>query len=94
MTKENGTSISDPNEILDEEAQFFKSIYESKNSNPELDQFKFFFQGENITPLEKDESDSYEGLSTLEECANVLKSFSNDKAPGSHGLTMEFYKFV
>ena len=93
MTKENGTSISDPMEILDEEANFFKRIYESKNTNPELDQFKFFFQRENITPLEKEESDSCEGLLSLEECANVLKSFSNDKTPGSDGLTVEFYRF-
>ena len=87
VTKENGTSISDPKEILDEEANFFKRIYESKNTNPELDQFKFFFQCENITPLEQEESDSCEGLLSLEECANVLKSFSNDKTPGSDGLS-------
>ena len=93
VTKENGTSISDPKEILDEEANFFKRIYESKNTNPELDQFKFFFQCENITPLEKEESDSCEELLSLEECANVLKSFSNDKTPGSDGLTVEFYRF-
>ena len=33
------------------------------------------------------------GLLTLEECAKVLSNFSNDKKPGSDGLTIEFYQF-
>ena len=93
LKKQNDTTISCPKEILEEEANFFSQLYETKNLDPNQDQFKSFFVSEGITPLESEKSDSCEGLLTIEECTKVLSSFSNNKTPGSDGLTIEFYRF-
>ena len=99
--KKNITSLKKPNrtttncskEILREEANFFSKLYETSNSNPNLEQFEFFFESDGLEHLEREESDSCEGLLTIEECTKVLSSFSNNKTPGSDGLTIEFYRF-
>ena len=36
LKKEDGTSVSNAKQILDEEEQFFKQIFESKNTIPAL----------------------------------------------------------
>ena len=49
-------------------AQFFKQIYESKNTTPADDNFKFLFDPDSIKTLESEECDSCESLLTLKEC--------------------------
>ena len=92
MKKQNNTTISCPKEILEEEANFFSQLYETKNLDPNQDQFKSFFVSKSIILLESEKSDSCEGLLTIDECTKVLSSFSN-KTPGSDGLTIKFYRF-
>ena len=93
LKKPNGTTTHCSKEILKEEANFFSKLYETSNSNPYLEQFKFFFESDGLKHLEREESDSCEGLLTIEECTKVLSSFSSNKTPGSDGLTIEFYRF-
>ena len=38
------------------------------------------------------QKDSCEGMLTLKECEEVLKTFKSNKSPGNDGLTIEFYK--
>ena len=42
--------------------------------------------------LTKKESDAVEGFITLKEGAVTLKPMSNNKSPGSDGLSAEFFK--
>ena len=93
LKKPNGTTTHCSKEILEEEAKFLSKLYETSNSNPNLEHFEFFFESDDLKHLERGESDSCEGLLTIEECTKVLSSFSNNKTPGSDGLTIEFYRF-
>ena len=92
LTSENDTIISDPKLILEEEANFYKNIYKSKQTNPEDKTFASLFESEGLTPLDSCEADQCEGLLTLDECAKAICSFQNDKTPGSDGFTVEFYR--
>ena len=65
LKKQNDTTISCPKEILEEEANFFSQLYETKNFDPNQDQFKSFFVSEGIIPLESEKSDSCELLITV-----------------------------
>ena len=93
LKKPNGSTTHCSKEILKEEANFFSKLYETSNSNPNHERFKFFFESDGLMKLDGEMSDSCEGLLTIEECTKVLSSFNNDKTPGSDGLTIEFYRF-
>ena len=60
--------------------------------SPESDAFKHFFQAARLNHRENEEADSCEGLLTLQECANSLSHFKNNKTPCSDGFTVEFYR--
>ena len=91
LKKEDCTSISNAKQILEEEVQIFKQIYESENICPGDDNFKFLSDPDGIKTIESEEPDSCEGLLTQKERKNMLSNFCNDKTPGSDGLTIEFY---
>ena len=82
--------ITDPKKILQAEENFFKQIYTSVNSDPQLPEFSDFFEG-----IEKrfseEEAETCESEVTREECYNALKSMAKNKSPGSDGFTVEFY---
>jgi len=46
----------------------------------------------NIPKLTDEQKLSCEGKITPEECASILGSFQNNKAPGNDGIPIEFYK--
>ena len=92
LTKENGTILSDPKAILKEEANFYKNIYESKNTNPNDPVFSSLFESDSLPHLGDSEVAQCEGLLTSEECAKAINTFQNDKTPGSDGFTVEFYR--
>ena len=80
-------------QILEEEERFFRGIYESKNTSPETENFKHFFESVNLETLNDEEADSCEGPLTIKECAEALSKFQNNKTPGSDGFTIEFYRY-
>ena len=41
--------------------------------------------------LSEDEKETLEGPLTYDECKKILETFQNDKPPGEHGFTVEFY---
>ena len=91
LTKEDGNIAHDPKQILEEEERFFKEIYQSKNVSPESANLEHFFDG--LNTLKQEEADTCEGLLTLAESTNSLQQFKINKAPGSDGFTIEFYRF-
>ncbi|KAJ8047357.1 hypothetical protein HOLleu_06338 [Holothuria leucospilota] len=87
LEKSNGIFLTERNGILEEIRNFYKTLYTSKGCNPES-----FFDGlpdQNIADIDLE---SCEGELTLDECYQALVSMKNDKAPGSDGLSVNFYK--
>ena len=90
LINHNGTRISDPKEILNEERNFFKELYASRNVDPNSEEFRDFFNVDFQLPEEM--ASTCEGEITLAECTKTLSMMQNNKSPGSDGLTTEFYR--
>ena len=90
MINHNGTKINDPKEILNEERNFFKELYFSRNVDPNNGELSDFFNVD-FQLTEKMASTS-EGEITSAECTKALSMMQNNKSPGSDGLTTEFYR--
>ena len=92
------SSCTDPFNILSEEKRFYQKLYSaSKNNNADnLQATELFLNNLNIPRLTEQQTLSCKGKITLEECAKVLESFQNNKAPppplGNDGIPVEFYK--
>ena len=91
LEKEDGTTTSDQDEILNEQARFYESLYTSQNPNVEDPNFKAFFDNDCIPKLNQEQKQKCEGDLKLQECFDALKCFSKNKFPGTDGLTAEFY---
>ena len=93
LKKEDGSVQRNAKQILEEEENFFRNIYKSKNISLETDNSKHFFESADLKTLDNEEAERCEGLITItEECADALNKFQNNKTPGSDGLTIEFYR--
>ena len=92
LTKDDGSVQCDPKGILDEEERFYREIHLSKNTNPERNDFKHFFESPHLKKLGNEEAESCEGLLTIKECSEALNKSQNNKTPGSDGFTIEFYR--
>ena len=89
MINHNGTRINDRKDILNEERNFFKELYSSRNVDPNIEKFSHFFNVDFQLPEEM--TSTCEGEITLAECTKALSMMQNNKSPGSDGLTTEFY---
>ena len=69
---------------------FYRDLYTS-NGETEDDRFENFVQNLEIPKLQDLEKEGLEGEINLEECKEVLKTFSSVKSPGEDGFTWEFY---
>ena len=93
------TAFIKPNEILEEERQFYRNLYSTRlPDNQELDQGSPNLltgngQNDNIPKLNDIEKQLCDASLKKEEIAKALKQLKNDKSPGSDGLTTNFYKF-
>lgn len=87
------TYTYDQFDILQEEKQFYESLYTSKNADARKFAHSPFFKPENITPLSQEDKLACENPISTNECLNALKVFTNNKTPGTDGFTSEFYKF-
>ena len=93
LTKDDNSTITDPEEILEEQRRYYENLYSSLNPQVEDPKFNLFFENESIKKLDEHQKELCEGLLTENECKNALKSFHKDKTPGTDGLTAEFYTF-
>ena len=85
--------ITDPTEILAEEARFYSNLYTSKikqEINHSVEN-RFFSLESNIPKLSEENSLLCEGLIKAEELNEVIHTFARNKTPGSDGLPLEFY---
>ena len=83
--------ITDPEKILAEEENFYKSLYTAKLTN-NLDDLNDQFLEHNIPKLDLADKNLCEQEVTKQECASALKELKNGKSPGSDGFPPEFYK--
>lgn len=89
----NGVDIFSESKILLEEKNFYENLYKSRNNGSDLTESFDFFKDEFIPKLSDAEKNICDANITEFECTKVLKTFKNNKSPGSDGLTAEFYKF-
>lgn len=91
---QNGSVITNQFDILEEQSKFYKSLYNSQQSdNADQAETGVFFNPSNITTLSDHEQASCEGLITEIEAFKALKEFAAAKTPGTDGLTTEFLKY-
>ena len=93
LKRDNGSSISDPEKVLQEQKSCYQNLYSSQNPQVDDPRFKKFFQSEMIKTLDNKLKERCEGLLTDSECRYALKDFQKNKSPGTDGLTAEFYSF-
>ena len=88
-----GSITTDPFSILSEQKRFYQDLYTSKNkSRNHLQAIDSFLKDLNIPRLTEEQMLSCEDAITAEECAKLLESFQNNKAPGNDGIPIEFYR--
>lgn len=83
----NGIACSESNTILREIKRFYEKLYTSEYCSPNI-----VFTDLPRKGLSVENAISCEGLLTLEECSKSLSSLCSDKAPGSDGLSANFFK--
>ena len=93
LRKENGSSITDPKEILKEQKRFYQFLYSSQNPQVNDPKFEVFFDNDKVEELNDEQRNNCEGLPTENECFNALKCFQKNKSPGNDVFTAEFYSF-
>ena len=94
VIKTNGTEISEPSQILQEQLEFYTNFYKSRFSGqPNFDVLDTFLSNKNIPKLnEVDKQKCDDGL-TLEDLTDAINNMALDKSPGADGFTKNFYKY-
>ena len=82
-----GNICTDSNTILNEIKYFYENLYTSDHCSPNV-----IFADLPGIGLCREDSMSCDGCLTLDECSNSLLSLSDNKSPGSDGLSTNFYK--
>ena len=86
-----GSITVDPFDILSEEKRFYQKLYTSGNKEEgHLQTVESYLRDLNIPKLTNEQKISHEGKITPEECASILGSFQNNKAPGNGGIPIVF----
>ena len=91
LTLDDGSDSTTQTEIHTEVERFYKSLYQN-DKDEIIDYDMNTVINANIDKLSNSDRDSLEGKITLDEAAITLKNMSNNKSPGSDGLTTEFFK--
>ena len=71
---------------------FYENLYKSKRNCCPQNESYFKYEDLPIPTLSHELRQSGKGAISLEECTEVLNSFSLNKVPGNDGLSAEFYK--
>ncbi len=91
LTLPNGTQVSNPTEILQEEVRFYRHLYSSRKVSDE--HIRTYLDSIEVgTVLSVEEQQELEGKLTEEECRDALKKMKSNKSPGLDGLPTDFYK--
>ena len=84
--------LTNPDDILNEEFNFYKTLYTLKQDGQENFSAQFLSNNE-IPKLNDSEKLICDATLKIYEIAKALKELPNDKTPGSDGFTTNFYKF-
>ena len=84
---------SNPKEIINELQGFYENLYHESSNTFLQETEQVFLQSQGIPQLNEEERNSCEGILTINECYQALKSFADGKSPGNDGLTTEFYRW-
>ena len=90
LKKSNGEYVSTNKEILEEQFNFYKPLYESDNIS-ENNIKQYLSKINNLNTLNEQEANILEGEISETECKDALKNMKLNKSPGSDGLPIEFY---
>ena len=86
-----GTGVTKPEDILEEEKHFYKSLYTTNITSE--DSSSEFSSSKNIPKLNSLDQQICDSPIKLDEIAEAIKTLKNDKSPGNDGFTTNFYKF-
>ena len=84
-----GELLEHTEDIVKETKGFYCDLYKRKG----VDQCQLTEYVPSLPRLNEMESESLEGLITLEEATIALQNMKNGKSPGTDGMTVEFFKF-
>ena len=87
-----GRPITKPKEILQETANFYKSLYDTDN-NVSDDFYEEFFKPDKIPQIDDNSRVSLNQPLTEPELKKSIHIMKCNKTPGTDGLTKEFYAF-
>ena len=88
LIDENGTTISDSNEMTEKNRIFYEQLYKKREvKDTPIDEYV------QLPKLSETEANALEGNISLEEAGIVLRNMKNGKSPGTDGFTVEFFKF-
>ena len=92
--KRGNISVTEPEEILREQYNFYKTLYKKK---PMVDVFSkdcndFFERSQELNIISDHQKIISDAPTTMEELTEAVKWIKNNKSPGSDGFTGEFYK--
>lgn len=94
LEKPDGNVTTNQLEILQEQVNHFKSLYNQSDTDNDIEKsVADFLLNEEFPRLDKHEADCCEQPLTLVETTRVLSLMKNGSAPGTDGLTIEFMKF-
>ncbi len=93
LTTESGEHLTDQQAILDYQYQYYKNLYAKKfDFDSRNDEFKEMMRNSVIPQIPEPSKPLCEGTVSLEEAEYSLKQMNTNSAPGSDGLTVEFYR--
>ena len=87
IEKEDHKKIFDQKDILKETCNFYKDLYNEKESLHSI-KLEKELNGIEINKLDINQSKTLEGTLNYDEVSSTLKNMKNDKSPGSDGFTL------
>ena len=90
LVNEEGQILNTQAGIENHTVKFYRKLFSS--CNPEKSEIDQYLEGTSMKKIPEELSERIDREISKEELDAVVKSFKNNKSPGSDGLTAEFYK--
>ena len=90
LKKDDGSTIKNQSEILNETMNFYKCLYSQRHVT-DINLYELL-RNKNVPKLNDGERLKLEGEIKYDELLYCLKKTSNNTSPGLDGFTYEFYK--
>lgn len=90
QNEDDGEFITKQEDILNEVGSFYSKLYNADSNIDDID-LNEYLKDYDVPKLNHLESESLEGLLTLQEAGKTLKTMKNNRSPGSDGFTTEFF---